>query len=279
MILGSSGCVGKNSGWVDKTATKEQLNLNLCELRNIDIDIASKEKVGFADVFWPMLVAEEQAHMQYGTNYSLCGKDGVHPDWAGHLVMAYAFLHAFGLSGDIGTFTVDLKSGKAQVSAGHDLGGFKDGELTVTSHRYPFCIGDGDVTKHDNIRSGTMFVPFNEELNRLMLVVKHTKAKSYKVTWSGGTKSFSAEQLTKGINLAEEFPVNPFTEAFKKVDDAVAAKQAFETDEIKKTFRSAEAKADMEGTVAAAEQEREPLVAAVKTAFVPVTHTIKIVAE
>jgi GDSL-like Lipase/Acylhydrolase family len=283
VILGSSGCVGKNSGWVDKTATKEQLNLNLCELRNIDIDIAAKEKVGFADVFWPMLVAEEQAHMQYGTNYSLCGKDGVHPDWAGHLVMAYAFLHSFGLSGDIGTFMVDLKSGKAQVTAGHDLGGFKDGELTVTSHRYPFCIGDGDVTKHDNIRSGTTLVPFDQELDRLMLVVKHAKAKSYKVTWSSGTNSFtvsfSDKQLAKGVNLAEAFPVNPFTEAFNKVDEAVGAKQAYETTEIKKTFRSDEAKADMEGTAAKAEQGRDPLAAAIKTAFVPVTHTIKIVAE
>jgi len=92
-------------------------------------------------------------------------------------------------------------------------------------------------------------------------------------------KSFSAEQLTKGINLAEEFPTNPFSDAFNKVDEAVAAKQAFETTEIKKTFRSAEAKADMEGTVAKAEQEREPLVAAVKAAFVPVTHVIKIEPE
>ncbi len=92
-------------------------------------------------------------------------------------------------------------------------------------------------------------------------------------------KSYSAEQLTRGINLAEEFGNNPFSEAFNKVDNAVATKQAFETTEIKKTFRSTEAKADMEGTVATAEQQREPLVAAIKAAFVPVTHTIKIVAE
>jgi hypothetical protein len=85
--------------------------------------------------------------------------------------------------------------------------------------------------------------------------------------------------LTKGINLAEEFGNNPFSEAFKKVDDAVAAKQAFETKEIKNTFRSREAKIDMEGTVAKAEQERQPLVAAVKMAFAPVTHVIKIVPE
>ncbi|MDB6023699.1 MAG: hypothetical protein JWQ04_3556, partial [Pedosphaera sp.] len=37
-------------------------------------------------------------------------------------------------------------------------------------------------------------------------------------------------------------------------------------------------KADMAGTVARAEKERAPLVAAVKTAFLPVTHTIQIAA-
>jgi hypothetical protein len=122
-------------------------------------------------------------------------------------------------------------------------------------------------------------VPFVQELDRLQLVVKHATAKSYKVTWGDQTMSFSGKQLAKGINLAEEFPVNPFSAAFKNVDEAVAAKQAYETKEIKQTFRSPEAKADMEGTAAKAEQEREPLAAAIKAAFVPVTHTIKIVAE
>jgi hypothetical protein len=36
---------------------------------------------------------------------------------------------------------------------------------------------------------------------------------------------------------------------------------------------------DMEGTVAQTEAERDPLVAAVKAAFVPVRHTIRIEAE
>jgi len=99
------------------------------------------------------------------------------------------------------------------------------------------------------------------------------------VTWGAESKSFSAEQLLKGINLAEEFGNNPFSDAFKRVDEAVAAKQAFETTEIKKKFHSKDPTADMEVIVKEQEKQREPLVAAVKAAFVPVTHTIKIVAE
>jgi len=145
------------------------------------------------------------------------------------------------------------------------------------SPRVDYRRGGGGV--NTQIRSGMTLVPFNQELNRLMLVVKRPQAKSYKVTWGDESKSFSADQLMKGINLAEEFGKNPFSEAFNKVDNAVEKKQAYETAEIKQTFRGAEATKDMEATVAKAEQQREPLVAAIKAAFVPVTHTIKIVAE
>jgi phospholipase/lecithinase/hemolysin len=54
-----------------------------------------------------MYLAQYQALQRYGTNYTLAGKDSVHPGWAGHLVMAYAFLKALDVPGDIGTFTVN----------------------------------------------------------------------------------------------------------------------------------------------------------------------------
>jgi hypothetical protein len=135
------------------------------------------------------------------------------------------------------------------------------------------------VSKDDNVRSAMGLIPFNKDLNRLILVVKRGKAEKYKVTWGGETKTYTAEQLGRGVNLADEFHINPFSEAFAKVDAAVAAKQAYETKQIKQEFRSPEAKADMEAIAAKTETEREPLVAAIKTAFVPVTHTIKISAE
>jgi hypothetical protein len=122
-------------------------------------------------------------------------------------------------------------------------------------------------------------VPFNKELNRFLLVVKNGNAAAYRVTWGAQSKRFSAEQLAAGVNLIDEFPANPFSDAFARVDTAIAAKQAYETRQIKEAFRSPEAKTDMEGVVARTEQERQPLVDAVRSAFVPVTHTIKIQAD
>ncbi len=280
VVHGSPGCVGKMPSWV-KTAsgTVEDLNLNLCELRNIGIDLAKKERVPFADIFWPMFTAGYAAQQKFGTNFMIAGKDGVHPGMVGQTFMAYAFLRALGVEGEIGTLTVDLRRNTAKASRGHEVVSAKDGEFEFKSSRYPFCAPTGDPTKDDNIRAAMGLIPFNQDLNRLMLVAKNAKAKSYRVTWGAESKSYSAEQLSKGVNLAADFALNPFVDAFKVVDAAVGAKQSYETTQIKKSFRSPEAKADMEAVVAQTEAERAPLAAAIKTAFVPVTHKLSIVAE
>ncbi len=279
VVLGSAGCVGQRPWWSKNPAdTKDALNLNLCELRNIDIGIAEQEQVRFADVFWPMLVADFNSQKQYGTNYHLAGKDGVHPGWAGHMVMAAAFLRSMGLKGELGEFVVDLKSNDASVSKGHDLVSFKDGEMKIKSSRYPFC-GTGDRSKDDTVRSGMRFSKINKDLNRMVLIVKNGQSNKYKITWGSESKSYTSEQLGRGVNLADEFPVNPFSQNFDKVDAAVAEKQAYETRQIKDLFHGREGAADKEMTAALTEKTRKPLVAAIRKAFVPVTHTIKIEAE
>lgn len=302
VILGAPSDVSKMPRWVKSAAgTVDDLNLSLCQLRNIDIELALKEKVGFADVFWPMLTGGFTGRQQYGTNYAIPGNDGVHPHWAGHTLMAYAFLKAMGLDGDIGTFTVDLKQNEMKVSKGHQVISSKPGAFEIESSRYPFCpcapegqaavsypvCGQDGVESDDSIRSGMTLVPFNQDLNRLTLVVKNGNASQYQITWGDERKTFPAEQLAKGINLAAEFPANPFSAAYAKVDAAVAAKQAFETKEMKDTFRHTgnprptipQIAAHTDEVVRETEKEHDALVTAVQAAFVPVTHVINIAAQ
>ncbi len=202
-------------------------------------------------------------------------------------------MKALGLRGEIGTFAVDLKGNKLKATKGHKVVSSKAGEFEIESSRYPFCACEpegqsapaypvcakDDPAKDSSIRSGMTLIPFNAELNRLMLVARNGEAKNYKVTWGTESKSFTGDELSRGVNLTETFSGNPFGPAFAKVDAAVAAKQAYETKQIKQLFRSPEAKADMEAVATQTEKERQPLVAAIKSAFVPVTHTIKIEAE
>jgi hypothetical protein len=280
VVVGSPGCMGFTmppwGSFVKGTALER--NISLCALRDIDINIAQVEHTGFADVFWNMYVAQYVARQLYGTNYAFAGKDSVHPGWAGHLVMAYAFLKALDVPGDIGTFTVDFRSSKATVSPGHQLISFRNGAMTIMSMRYPFCA-TGEPDSAQSIRSGMTLVPFNQDLNRLMLIVKGGEAKNYQVTWGTASRTFSAEQLKIGVNLADQFETNPFSAAFAAVDEAIAKKQEYETQQIKKHFHGDDGKTDMEKTVADTEQTRAPLVAAIQAAFVPVTHTITVTPE
>lgn len=276
VIVGSPGCVGPKVPWT--RATQLEMNLSLCELRNLGLEVAAAEGAGFADVFWTMLKAQFFAVQRYGDVYQLCGRDGVHPDWAGSFVMAYAFLKALGLNGDIGTITADLQGQRATATAGHEVTGFSDNEIQVTSHRYPFCA-TGEINKDNTLRSGMTLVPFNAELNRLLLVVTNAAAPRYIVSWGSGYRTYTREQLARGVNLAEDFALNPFSEAFDRVDAAVAAKQAYETRQVKDLMHGDEGRADMEATVALTEKARQFYVEALARARTPVTHRIKIIAQ
>jgi hypothetical protein len=273
-LLGSPGCVGKVASWVKPAlGTLEEHNLHLCRLRDTDIDIAAGEGVRFADVFWPMFTQGFAARQKYGPDYALPGHDGVHPNWAGHLVMAYVFLKAMGLDGDLGTLNVDLQKGSATATAGHKINSFQGGVLSVTSCRYPFCAA-GEANKDGSLRSGMTLVPFNAELNRFRLVVRGGTAKEYRVTWGKTMKTYTVERLARGVNLADNFAENPFSAAFKQVDEAVAAKQAFETQEMKGVLHGK--KDGMEAALAKSEAQRAALNAKVRAAMAPVTHTIHI---
>jgi len=279
VIQGSPGTVGKMPAWVKQAkGTVEDLNHSLAEFRNLGLRLASEEQVGFADVFCPMLVGGFEAKQRCGPDYMISGKDGVHPGWAGHLVMAYAFLKAMGLDGQIGTITLDMADGKATASEGHKILRVDAGRIEVESSRYPFCA-TGSANEDSSVRSGMTLVPFNGELNRFALVIRNAPSGRYTVTWGETSKTYSAEELAQGINLAADFETNPFSDAFKRVDDAVAKKQAYETRQIKDLFHGPEGHADMTMTAALTEKVRAPLAAAINAAFVPVRHAISIKAE
>lgn len=277
VVVGSPGCAGKLASWVKvRAGNLEQHNLNLCALRDVALGVAVKEQVHFADIFWPMYQAQVFAPGQHAATdpkpYYVAGNDGIHPGWAGHVVMAWAMLRSLGLDGEIGIIAVD--GSNATASAGHRVDSAKPGEVTITSTRYPFCAS-GDLDDHNSIRSGMTLVPFADELNRFMLKIAAGESGRWKVTWGQQSREYSSEQLRQGVNLAWDFPTNPFSGAFHAVDSAVAKKQQYETEQVKRVFHGKEGKADFEAAVAATEKKRQPLADAIRAARVPVTHTIK----
>ena len=156
----------------------------------------------------------------------------MHPAANGHLIMAYSFLKGLGVDGNIGTITVDMKA-KASASEGHRVIASDPGMAEVESSRYPFCFS-GAEKDPNGTRSILPFLPFNEDLNRFMLVVKNLESEQAEVTWGAAKKTFPCAQLEKGINLAAEFIENPFVGPFQRLDRIVQQKQQYETNMIKR---------------------------------------------
>jgi len=160
-----------------------------------------------------------------GNIYSLGGLDGVHPGPSGSLVVAYAFLKALGYTGDIAKITVDMGANTATATQGQEVEGMKGGVVSLKSTRYPFCFSGSLADTNDDSTAGVLkFLPFNQDLNRYMLIVNGLKTPKAKITW-GETHEYTADQLARGVNLAADFMVNPFRDQFFRVHQAVQFQQ------------------------------------------------------
>ena len=281
VVLGSPGCMGQLPWWPfisELQCALDGLNTTLLGIRNETAEIASTNHLPFVDHFWNLYQARFTSAEKFGPAYAVCGADdGVHPSWAGHVVMASGFFTALGFDGNLGNFEIDLAAKTATADSGHTFKGELDGKYTFTSNRYPFCA-EGLPDKDWSIRSGMTLVPFNQEFNRMILKVTGTSAASYRVSWMNYQNMFeewhiyTAAELNAGINLADDFHINPFSVLFRRIDDLVFQKQTVESNKTWRVWES-QGKSEADG-LADNEAERAALLRAIQQAFVPVTHNI-----
>lgn len=238
VIVGSPGAVDDyffgREGDGQKISSRSQMyNPTLAKLRDIAKQVADASEMPFANVHDAMISAmrKAQAEDKLGKGYHVCGADGFHPEANGQLVMAYAFLKAMKIDGNLGSIQVDF-NGASSAANGHKIMKSEGGKIVLESSRLPFGF-TGDAKQTFGTRSITPFLPFNEELNRLTLTVKNAPAAKLKVTWGMDSRTFTKEELERGINLAAEYQNHPLLAAFLKVDAAIAAQQNYHTVMIK----------------------------------------------
>ena len=283
VVLGSPGCLGKLPPWqfvTDFKGTLDGLNTSLMYMREEAAAIAEANNLPFVDHFWNLYTARFTAASKYGVEYAVCGADdGVHPSWAGHVVMAYGFFEALGFDGGLGTFTIDLAAKTAATDQSHTFKAEKEGTFTFTSTSYPYCA-EGPIDQDWSLRSGMTLVPFNQDFNRMILKVTGATAPRYRVSWMNHQNmleewhAYTAAELAQGVNLAEDFQLNPFSVPFRRIDDLIFQKQTIEQDEVWHGWEW-EGKPAAEG-MAECEVKRNDLLKAIKQACVPVTHNIRI---
>lgn len=279
VVLGSPTIIDSVPHWVKSAkGTRQELNLCLSRYRDIDVEIATSKQTAFADNYVPMLQADDAAKKKFGSDFKVAGKDGVHPGWAGHLIMTYGFLKGLGVDGDLGSVTYDEGSGKATAVNGHEVVSTENGKITIRSTRIPFSPGPGAVDNDNSIRAGLALVPFDDELNRFVFRITSPKSANYTITWGEQNRTYTAAQLSEGINLAKDFDNNPLVPAFKAICDAVSYKQAYETFHMQKLIHGPEGATDPDATLALTEKVRAFLQDAILAEKKPTLHTISITA-
>lgn len=288
MVIGGPGPVDTDTWRASEPDADVFYNDNLGRLSLIAAKLATENGFAFAGLHPLMMRVMASAKTALGKDYPVCGGDGVHPGPNGHLVMAYAFLKAMGLNGEIGTVTVD-RDGTARASEGHRVVSVDKSQVTIESTRYPFCFF-GDPKSANGTKSILPFLPFNRDLNRFMLTVRNLSTETAEVHWGNTARTFTRAQLEAGVNLADAFSDTPFAAAFNELDRVVSAKQARETRIIKnlithlptleKDFHDDSATLEAMRLLRNKMMERSARDAAeARAAVKPVTHTIRITAK
>lgn len=68
----------------------------------------------------------------------------------------------------------DEASGKATAVNGHEVVSTENGKITIRSTRLPFSPGPGATDNADSIRADLALVPFDDELNRFVFLLRVT---------------------------------------------------------------------------------------------------------
>ncbi|GAB3931935.1 SGNH/GDSL hydrolase family protein [Mucilaginibacter myungsuensis] len=202
----------KNNLYKGKAAAFSQL---------IDFQEASAKNNGWGvvDFFHPMtdINTREQAR---NPDFSLTPGDRVHPDNDGHMVMAYQFLKTQGLANKV-VADVAINAANKQVSKAvncsiKNVAGTTDRiTFDYLANSLPYAAdtmvrGWGNKKRQSDALA---YVPFAKEFNQELLTVKGLKAGNYQLMIDNEViSSYSSDQLSEGINLAE----NPYTPQYQQ---------------------------------------------------------------
>lgn len=185
-------------------------NKNKAMLRIVDFQRESSKANGwqFFDLNQPMTALNSQ-FQQKDPTFTLCGKDRIHPDNDGHMVMAYLILKAQGFAGkEVAEISIDASNTSIISSSNCEITDIKKTSIGISFNYlakalpYPMdTIARGWEQKKSQAEA-VKTVPFIEEMNKEMLTVKGLKG-NYCLQIDGeNIGTWSSADFAKGINLA-----------------------------------------------------------------------------
>jgi endoglucanase len=150
--------------------------------------------------YYTILKKLNQQGQRQDSTYTIIGKDRVHPQSPGHLVMAYQFLKTTGAPVYVSRIEIDAakKIATTQDNCEVRLQTFKNGRIVFNclENALPYPVKKEALPALD-------LVPFEEELNQELLQVQGLQPGWYDLLIDHvKVGSWASDQLAKGINLA-----------------------------------------------------------------------------
>lgn len=169
-------------------------NATLEGLGKAAIELAVKYHLSYADVYHPMLAYQTaQKAKTAGYSFSL---DGVHPNPAGHRVISYEMLAAFGVTAMPALGSIDLKT--SQTTGGVSLASNVNHVVTLTASpaNVPYWVDPADSESIDDVYGCGL-----ADLAGQKLTVSGLDPGNYVITVGGATFPTTADALAKGFPI------------------------------------------------------------------------------
>jgi lysophospholipase L1-like esterase len=183
---------------------------SFAKLINFQAVGAKRNNWNFVDFFHPMLAINKREQAK-DTSFSLTPNDRIHPDNNGHMVMAYEFLKTQGLANHaIADISLNVSNKKVIKEANCHISNINTYEDSLSfnylanSLPYPLDTIPRGWGNRKSQAEALSLISWTKEFNQEILAVTDLKKGNYNV-YIDGEKigNWSAEQLAKGINMAE----------------------------------------------------------------------------
>lgn len=175
----------------------------LVKYGNFLAELASKNNLSIADLNTPVVDALKKASAADPKAAQQIVPDRVHPQAAGHLIMAEALLKAWGATPIVTTVEIDAPSTFVRTAVGTAVSDLKVAASGITwtqkDERLPMPVNLDDAVMKLAVSSSRII----EDLDEQVLKVTGLSGATYSLVINGKSVGrFSREQLTGGINLA-----------------------------------------------------------------------------
>ena len=175
------------------------VNGALGECSDFVLELGKKRNAQVVDFWHPMNEINTQ-RQQVDPQFTLIGKDRIHPGPMGHLVMAFLFLDQTGAPQDVWRLSIDAKSPRvleqknteaSNLAATPASLSFSNKEMAL-----PFPLIEDAKAAYD-------LVPFVDRLNQQVLQIRNLATGNYALKINGtDVSTYSWSDLEKGVNLA-----------------------------------------------------------------------------